>query len=194
MLFNKLLRVPLTSAAEKLTGPIIIVLDALDECGDQGTREALLEILATKLSRLPTIFRFLITSRPEEDIKSRFADSNLVMSLESMVEGDAVSDVQAYIESQLGAIRAKKNLPMNWPPANQVSLLVENSEGLFIWASTMCKLIDTTPMHNVDAILSVHRAGACKVSIRCMQPHWRIHTLGEVAISTYGNLSDLSWQ
>ena len=152
--FNKLLRVPLTSAAEKLTGPIIIVLDALDECGDQGSREPLLEILATKFSTLPTIFRFLITSRPEEDIRSRLMASNLVMSLESMVKGDAFSDVRTFIKSQLGAIRTKKNLPINWPPANQVSLLVKNSEGLFIWASTMCKLIDTAPVHNVDAILS----------------------------------------
>ena len=43
-------------------GPILVVIDALDESGDQDHRENLLKVLARKLPELPFNFRFLITT------------------------------------------------------------------------------------------------------------------------------------
>ncbi|KAF7966613.1 hypothetical protein HWV62_37629 [Athelia sp. TMB] len=70
---QSLLVEPLVAAAEQIEGPIIIVLDALDECGDGYSRRKLLDILSTDLGGLPAQFRILITSRPEHDIKGAFA-------------------------------------------------------------------------------------------------------------------------
>ena len=141
--FEELLQVPLAAAAKKLTGPVIIVLDALDECGDRDSRRELLEILGANLSTLPSVFRWLITSRPEEDIRFRLGSSNSVMSLESMVgKEEAILDVQAYLQTEMKRIRAMKGLPHNWPRFGQIYALAQNSEGLFIWASTACKLIE----------------------------------------------------
>ena len=153
--FEKLLRIPLAYVAEKLTGPIIVVLDALDECGDQGSRQSLLRILATQLPTLSPIFRFLITSRAEEDIRSKFKHSDLVFSLESMVtEDEARSDIRAYITFELDSVQNRRELSKDWLTTKQVDLLVKNSEGLFIWASTICKLIDSTPVHELETLLS----------------------------------------
>jgi hypothetical protein len=49
-------------------GPVIIILDALDECGDPVSRKSLLSLLAQELTKLPPFFRFLITNRREADI------------------------------------------------------------------------------------------------------------------------------
>ena len=141
--FEKLLRVPLVAAAKKLTGPIIIILDALDECGDRTSRSELLAILGANLSTLPSVFRWLITSRPEEDIRFRFGSTNLVMSLESLVDEDeAILDIEAYIRDGMKTLRDMKGLPQSWPHPDQIHTLAQNSGGLFIWASTACKLIE----------------------------------------------------
>ena len=153
--FEMLLYTPLTEAAHNIAGPVTVVLDALDECGDQSSREELLDILGTKLQTLPPAFRFLITSRPEEDIRTAFKKTNLIMSLESMVEEkEALSDIKAYFVSQTAIIRENKELENDWPSENQIDSLVKSSEGLFIWASTMCKLIRQTPVHELGSLLA----------------------------------------
>ena len=155
--FNKLLHVPLASAAKTLTGPIIIVLDALDECGIQGSRMTLLKVLGTELATLPHIFRFLITSRAEEDIRSQFESSNLVMSLESMVEEDeALSDIRRYVQSQMLEIRNIRKISEGWPREDEMTKLVQYSDGLFIWAATVSKFLQAVanPKAQLITILS----------------------------------------
>ena len=49
---------------------IDFILDALDECGDSDAQEELTNFIIGKLSNLPPIFRFLITSRPERGVAS----------------------------------------------------------------------------------------------------------------------------
>src|SRR6201996_5033718 len=55
-----------------IIGPILVVIDALDECGDTAGRNGLHRFLAKNLSKLPPNFRVLITSRPEGGIRSAF--------------------------------------------------------------------------------------------------------------------------
>jgi hypothetical protein len=49
-------------------GPLLIVIDALDESGDKESRQAILAILASKAADLPSNFRILVTARAEQDI------------------------------------------------------------------------------------------------------------------------------
>ncbi|KAG1901261.1 uncharacterized protein F5891DRAFT_979464 [Suillus fuscotomentosus] len=61
-------------------GPVLIVIEALDESGGVETRRDLLRILAGKLqnkdlsqiTRLPSTFRILVTSHPLHDIEDAF--------------------------------------------------------------------------------------------------------------------------
>ena len=71
--FTKLLVEPLSKLPA--TGPpIILVIDALDECGNARDRKTLLNLLATESIHLPPFIRILVTSRAEFDIGSAFAD------------------------------------------------------------------------------------------------------------------------
>ena len=53
-------------------GPLVIVIDALDESGNEASRRQLLRAISEQISQnaLPTNLRFLITARPENDILS----------------------------------------------------------------------------------------------------------------------------
>ncbi|KAK7685643.1 hypothetical protein QCA50_010987 [Cerrena zonata] len=156
--FETLLKKPLQEAADKLTGPIVIVLDALDECGGQSARALVLELLAEKLPKLPSVFRFLITSRRERDIEGQFSGKpESIRSYELTVGEDlAKSDIQAYIWREMKKTRDLNHLSLDWPPKSQVEKLVEYSEGLFIWVSTMCSLVReaASPVMRLDRLLS----------------------------------------
>ncbi|GJJ10685.1 hypothetical protein Clacol_004912 [Clathrus columnatus] len=70
--WEKFIFEPLRVASEVGTGPILIVIDALDESGDPISHRELLKTLETKISFLPVNIRFLVTSRPEKDILLSF--------------------------------------------------------------------------------------------------------------------------
>jgi hypothetical protein len=58
-------------------GPILIVIDALDESGLRQQREKLIATLK-RLPDLPPQFRFFVTSRPETDIEHAFGSQSWV--------------------------------------------------------------------------------------------------------------------
>ena len=77
--FTKLLLEPLAAIAKlHMQGPIVIILDALDECGDSKYRQSLVALIAKEFSRLPSGYRFFITSRAEPDIEPKFMKSHIL--------------------------------------------------------------------------------------------------------------------
>ncbi|KAF7341328.1 WD40 repeat-like protein [Mycena venus] len=79
--FKTLLLDPLKSAEQHIQGSILIILDALDECGDVRSRAPLLSLLAEEFPNIPPLFRLLITSRREPDIADKFASRFLEMDM-----------------------------------------------------------------------------------------------------------------
>ncbi|EJC98362.1 uncharacterized protein FOMMEDRAFT_161729 [Fomitiporia mediterranea MF3/22] len=126
------------------TGPVIIVLDALDECGSEATRRTLLECLRKGLPSLPKRFRFLITSRKELDI-SRVLSSlpNCIVPVE--LEHDSPickDDLLRYIDHEMRNVFVKNELCISGDWQVKMDRLGSAAGGLFIWASTAVKLVD----------------------------------------------------
>ncbi|KAL4079481.1 hypothetical protein J3A83DRAFT_4085658, partial [Scleroderma citrinum] len=61
------------------TGPVVIVIDALDYCGNKTSRAPLLAMLANRAAQLPPNFRILVTSRPAADVVGAFKDKEHVV-------------------------------------------------------------------------------------------------------------------
>ncbi|KZP29227.1 hypothetical protein FIBSPDRAFT_212881 [Athelia psychrophila] len=82
--------------ALKTIGPIVIVIDALDESGDVSARSGLLRSLAANVSALPRNFRILITARAERDILEAFLDiqSVTVAELEALTVSESAVILQ----------------------------------------------------------------------------------------------------
>src|SRR5258708_35420167 len=70
-LFQSLILEPLKDL--HIVGPILVVIDGLDESGDTTSRIGLHAFLAGNLKRLPSNFRVVITSRPRHAIISALA-------------------------------------------------------------------------------------------------------------------------
>ena len=117
--FEFLLRKPLSEAAAKISSPVLIVLDAMDECGNHETRRSLLEVLRDGLPTLPPNFRFIISSRPENDIHaftslhpSKVKTFNL-----DFQEEESKHDIFTYIKhglEELGSLETLR-VPQDWP-------------------------------------------------------------------------------
>jgi len=81
--FQELLVDPLSCIQSLPTkSQIVLVFDALDECGTTKDRGALVKVLAEKSAHLPSTFRFVITNRPDIDIRLAFESQPRVLTLE----------------------------------------------------------------------------------------------------------------
>ncbi|KZS88518.1 WD40 repeat-like protein [Sistotremastrum niveocremeum HHB9708] len=124
-----------------LVGPILIVLDALDECGgDTAAVKELRYILSSRLDELPSNFRFFLTSRPHIDLENAFKGRTHVArhDLRCIAKDSIDHDLELYYRERLHGIPL---LERHWPNEGWIPILVQNSEGLFQWAFTACEFI-----------------------------------------------------
>ena len=124
-------------------GPLVIVVDALDESGDQTNRRSLLRALAEQIAEnnLPTNLRFLITARPESDILAELGSGPQVVhkQLGDIAEDIVDEDIGRFIRHSL---HRYSELESDWPNQVWCRLLVRHSQHLFQWASTACRFIE----------------------------------------------------
>ncbi|KAF8134166.1 hypothetical protein K438DRAFT_1947590 [Mycena galopus ATCC 62051] len=104
--FKTLLFDPLNSVEDSIQGPIVIILDALDECGDATSRALLLSVLSAELLKLPPVFRFLITSREEKDISYHFQS----FAQKQLDITSATPDIALFIDHEINVIREHEDL------------------------------------------------------------------------------------
>ncbi|KZP26251.1 WD40 repeat-like protein, partial [Athelia psychrophila] len=148
--FDKLLSATALGHIPWSRGPILVVIDALDESGDQTERAGLMRVLSEGASKLPGFIRILIISRPEDDMLYSFSHP-LIRRAELRVDPETCrADIAAFIRSQLSNTRQKKirlhDLLQGWPEEEGVNNLTSLAGGHFIWAATACRLIDAS--HN----------------------------------------------
>jgi hypothetical protein len=122
---------------------MLIVLDALDESGSVDDRKGLLALLTSQLFLLPHPFRFLITSRPEDDIKDAFeCQPHILIRQMDIASAD---DISSYLKSRMDIIRSKTKhvgLGANWPGVEVIRDLTDRASGIFLWASIASNFID----------------------------------------------------
>jgi WD40 repeat protein len=151
--FDKFILLP---AADLMAiGPILIVIDALDESGDRVAREGLLSTLGQGISKLPPNFRIFVTSRAEADIQDMFDNRQdvLHMRMDTIDQRSTDDDISLFVRSRLSKVkRLDQSLCTEW-----CHQLVKKAEGLFQWASTACLFIATAldPHKRLNAILSL---------------------------------------
>ena len=135
-LFQSLILEPLKGL--HIVGPILVVVDALDESGNATGRAGLHTFLAKNLVRFPSNFRVLITSRPEDGIERALVGAPSVR-IRHMTDAELAStthdDILVYLEERL-------------PPdefRNYGDSLAVKAEGLFQWAAVASQFILDPP-------------------------------------------------
>ena len=156
--FQQLIVEPLAEIIPELDiGPVIIVLDAFDECGTAETRKGLLRTLSEGLSRVPKTFRLLIASRDEPDIRTILSRLNVDVR-DAPIGDESTSDIKLLFQQRLANNAdafVHHRLPPNWPGGPVIQQLVTLSGGLFIWAATTILFIESGfPEERLKRVLS----------------------------------------
>ncbi len=129
-LFDYLLVSPLHHTIDGGRERYLIVIDAIDEAGENGCNE-LVEMLARNAQRLPDWIGIIITSRPEFDVITPLQGLN-PFSLDTKTE-DNRADIRDYLHREL-ALHLQ-----NRPDADLLlEQILEKSEGVFLYVERFC--------------------------------------------------------
>ncbi|CAE6526684.1 unnamed protein product [Rhizoctonia solani] len=150
--FERLLRDPLLKVKEAMPSNLVVVIDALDECEDPNSVEALLGVLFRHASDMS--LKFLITSRPEPEIYKRMTthtQSRAVFHLHDIEASLVQADIALYLQEELAF--------MSLTPT-QISQLVHQSGSLFIYAATLVRYIQSgerrsDPARRLQSVLTM---------------------------------------
>ena len=128
----------------------VIIIDALDECIDDQPASAMLSVLARFVKQLPLV-KFFITGRPEPQIRTGFRLPLLqpltqIFLLHEVESSSVDNDIHLYLTQRLTMIakqRSDLDLPNLWPHNHEIVTLTKKSSGLFIFASTLARFIES---------------------------------------------------
>ncbi|KAM6503266.1 WD40-repeat-containing domain protein, partial [Amanita muscaria] len=139
--------------------PIIVVVDAFDECNDARKASEILQLLSAKIPSLPLRLKFLITSRPEPEIRSILHPDihRISRSFDLLRDVDVSStnkDIKRFLRFHLGRIGKEYDLP-SWPREMDVETLAHLASGLFIFAHTSVEFIRDKDVMDPESQLAV---------------------------------------
>ncbi|CAF3524398.1 unnamed protein product [Fusarium graminearum] len=151
--FQKLIQEPLSEAAAsaKVLSPVVIVIDALDECDQEADIRLLINILSRAKTSLPHL-RVFLTSRPVLSIRLGFSEaqgSYQDLVLHEIPAQIVEHDIVVFLDDEFRKIRHdfnmtvsdERKLPPDWPGSSTVQSLAQISVPLFIYAATVCRFI-----------------------------------------------------
>ena len=154
---EKLIVEPLRSA----NVPMIIIIDALDECKDEEPSSAILSVLGRFVKQVPRV-KFFITGWPEPQIKSGFRlplleDATKVFVLHDVQLSLVNNDIQLFLEHKLSELAQRHQLG-RWPSSEHINPLCYRAAGLFVYAVATVKFLDSSihlPKRRLDVIVNL---------------------------------------
>ena len=104
--FEKLLLADALKSAEWSGGPILLIIDALDECGSQADRKTLMQVPSKGFSNLPSFIRIMVVSRQEPDIQHALGSHSHLrrypLDIDSVTHKDDVSELFDIVWGKFG--------------------------------------------------------------------------------------------
>ena len=149
------------------TQQIVVVIDALDEAGDREERRQLLDALK-RIGTLPSCLRFLITSRPEYDIREALEPQSFVQpkDMASIPQTSTYDDILSFVCKELPDMKRHH------------THLAENAEEIFQWAATACRYIKSnsmkTPYQRLQIMLSADAPGLDSLYKTILEHSWGV--------------------
>ncbi|KAK7687246.1 hypothetical protein QCA50_009751 [Cerrena zonata] len=132
--------------------PLVIIIDAVDECTQSGQDDVarLLYLLMKNIHQRSLPLRILLTTRPEIHIETplystEFHNIARPFKLQDIPLDVVNMDIARYVEAELSKSRFKAELKAERP--NIVAELTGKAAGLFIYASVACDFIFKSLRH-----------------------------------------------
>jgi hypothetical protein len=144
-----LIREPLSKLeAGSLRLPLVLVIDALDECEDDSDIKRILDLFFEAQACETVRLRIFVTSRPQTPIRLKFHKFPGIfhqdLILHEIPQKTKDRDILVFFEHRFGAIRNESDdLSDDWPGRQCIDKLVSTAHGLFIYAATVCRFIES---------------------------------------------------
>lgn len=144
--FLRLIVEPLQNTGSQ-SSPIILVIDALDECQGNGVAERILLALAHNIHRHRHL-RVFVSCRPTLSVEFGFLSDpshsySKIFVLHDVEPGIVAADILTFFKQRLKSIRARHSLPQSWPSSALLDRIAQKAGSLFIFAETVCKYIES---------------------------------------------------
>ncbi|KZP11332.1 hypothetical protein FIBSPDRAFT_988084 [Athelia psychrophila] len=186
--FDRLIVKPLASIpALAGEGPIVVVLDALYECGRPNDWVSLLKVLVSRTESLPSNLRFIITSRTVNGIQKASTSTVLHPRIKSReLRSSSQSDIHAYFTIQMQQIRLENDdLQEDWPGRPAIVELTARASGLFAWAVNAKTFVDAhCPPERLQCLL-------LQPLISIPDPNTPLDEIYRAALSSAGDWTDV---
>ncbi|KAJ3118582.1 hypothetical protein HK098_005901, partial [Nowakowskiella sp. JEL0407] len=130
--FAELIVEPLTKVSPEQRRNVVVVIDALDECGviSSPERKALIKLLAD-WEQVPKFVKLLVTSRPESDIQSILSGVFKAHEIDLNDETQR-KDLLIFSTNRLQLLQHRMGVPMD-QVEEYAGQLAKAANGLFIW-------------------------------------------------------------
>ena len=161
----------------------LIIIDALDECKDEGHTSALLSVLSRYVHEIPEV-KFFITGRPEPPVREGFRLKSLrsitqVLELHNVKRSSIDEDIKLCLRKYFTDIRQARSdcgFPEEWPSSHDIDILCNKADGIFIYASGVIKFVASnhhSPPERLDLILrpqgATHEGGVDSLYTQILQ-------------------------
>ena len=122
---------------------LAFVIDALDECGDDRSRPALMKALTDAATQAPWL-RIVIISRPEDDIHRFFntLTRSSYSSYDLATDQEARADLRTFAQREFHLVAEKWCLSTPWPEAPLFDRVISRANGLFIFIKTVVLVLE----------------------------------------------------
>jgi hypothetical protein len=162
----------LEGSRQALPLPLVIVLDALDECDKENGREGgdLIPVLLHSLEKVPFCIKIFVTSRPEPSIKNIFSrtdinSSTVGLALHRDIEQSIVrEDIGRYIRHEFDKLAYERFVPLPFPSDADFQTLVDRAGNLFIYVRTIVMYVSSDVEDPIDQLADVLRADESRAS------------------------------
>ena len=135
-LLRKLPRVP------KRT--LILVVDALDECGNTKSRPSILKALTDAATHAPWL-KIIVTSRPEVDIEHFFngLTHSSALRYDLTADKETASDLRAFAQARFNTVASERCIIQSpWPERLLLDEVISRAAGLFIYVETIALALE----------------------------------------------------
>jgi hypothetical protein len=126
--------------------PLLVIIDALDECDDSA--KSLINVIANNYHDSPAPIRFFLTSRQPEDkqITGAFRQYHDRIHFINLLDSPAHNDIRLFSQKEFNNLQIKhsqyfETLKESWPSSSDIDSIVNKSQGLFIYASTLLNFV-----------------------------------------------------
>jgi len=173
----------------------LVIIDGVDELHDPREQKQLILSISLALQKVSVPLRFMISSRPEREIREGFKEVSQLSITRQIGLGNGYKpdeDIRRFVESGFDEIR--KNHPTadsldNWPHDSAIDYLVKKSSGQFLYAASLMRFIssqDHLPAERLQAICASRPHG----STDQVSPFTELDALYAHAFSSVKNIEE----